>query len=192
MTGDAKHGPGGEDSDTDLARQLDEATRSADLVDADEGLGFIDRTINRIAEVAGVSVLVVVVLLVFGNAASRYTLNRTAVWADELIISLIPWLAMWGMFLSVRRRKVIRIDFFVSKLPPRVQLAVAALADLVSAATFAYLAIISFNYVQLFGGDRTVYLKIASSWFISAMTIGAALTALAFLADIVRSYRRPA
>ncbi|HEX9906758.1 MAG TPA: TRAP transporter small permease [Propylenella sp.] len=192
MTGDAKHGPGGEDSDTDLARQLDEATRSADLVDADEGLGFIDRTINRIAEVAGVSVLVVVVLLVFGNAASRYTLNRTAVWADELIISLIPWLAMWGMFLSVRRRKVIRIDFFVSKLPPRVQLAVAALADLVSAAAFAYLAIISFNYVQLFGGDRTVYLKIASSWFISAMTIGAALTALAFLADIVRSYRRPA
>jgi TRAP-type C4-dicarboxylate transport system permease small subunit len=192
MTGDAKHGPGGEDSDTDLARQLDEATRAADLVDADEGLGFIDRTINRIAEVAGVSVLVVVVLLVFGNAASRYTLNRTAVWADELIISLIPWLAMWGMFLSVRRRKVIRIDFFVSKLPPRVQLAVAALADLVSAAAFAYLAIISFNYVQLFGGDRTVYLKIASSWFISAMTIGAALTALAFLADIVRSYRRPA
>jgi len=192
MTGDAKHGPGGEDSDTDLARQLDEATRAADLVDADEGLGFIDRTINRIAEIAGVSVLVVVVLLVFGNAASRYTLNRTAVWADELIISLIPWLAMWGMFLSVRRRKVIRIDFFVSKLPPRVQLAVAALADLVSAAAFAYLAIIAFNYVQLFGGDRTVYLKIASGWFISAMAIGAALTALAFLADIVRSYRRPA
>ena len=192
MTSDAKHDPGGEDSDTDLARQLDEATRAADLVDADEGLGFIDRTINRIAEIAGVSVLVVVVLLVFGNAASRYTLNRTAVWADELIISLIPWLAMWGMFLSVRRRKVIRIDFFVSKLPPRVQLAVAALADLVSAAAFAYLAIIAFNYVQLFGGDRTVYLKIASGWFISAMAIGAALTALAFLADIVRSYRRPA
>jgi TRAP-type C4-dicarboxylate transport system permease small subunit len=173
-----------------LASQLNEASRSEELADPDAGLGFIDRAVNRIAETAGVSVLVTVVLLVFGNAASRYTLNRTAVWADELIISFIPWLAMCGMFLSVRRRKVIRIDFFVSKFPARAQQMIAVLADLLSAAAFAYLAIIALNYVQLFGGDRTVYLRIPSGWFISAMTIGAALAALAFLADVVRTYRR--
>lgn len=179
-------------ADDELARQLNEATRAADIAkDPDAGLGFFDRTLNRIAEIAGVAVLVSIVALVFGNAAARYGLNRSAVWADELVISLIPWLAMCGMFLSIRRRQVIRIDFFFAKLPAPVQKPVIILADLISAAAFAYLAVISFNFLSLFGGDRTVYLKIPTGWFTSAMVIGSALAALAFLADILRRLRHP-
>ena len=40
--------------DEDLAQQIEEASRAADFLEYDEGLGRFDRTINTIAEIAGV------------------------------------------------------------------------------------------------------------------------------------------
>ncbi|MGQ7793214.1 TRAP transporter small permease [Faunimonas sp. B44] len=172
----------------DLAAQLDQATREADLVKLDDGTWF-DRAANSLVEVAGAAVLVTIVGLVFGNAVSRYGLGHAAIWADELVIALMPWLAMCGMFLSVRRRQIIRIDVLVDKLPPQIRKLTRLFADLLSAAVFGYLAILAFDYVSLFGSDRTIYLRIQTGWFTSAMLIGSALAALAFLADFVRQWR---
>ncbi len=172
----------------DLAAQLDQATREADLVKLEDETWF-DRAVNSLVEVAGAAVLVTIVGLVFGNAVSRYGLGHAAIWADELVIALMPWLAMCGMFLSVRRRQIIRIDVIVEKLPPQIRKLTRLFADLLSAAVFGYLAILAFDYVSLFGSDRTIYLRIQTGWFTSAMLIGSALAALAFLADFVRQWR---
>ena len=169
---------------------MGEATKAAELSDPDLGASSIDRAINRVAEVLGVMVLVAIIALVFSNAAGRYLGGNMIIWADEVVISLMPWLGMLGMFLSIRRRQVIKIDYFVSKMPPRVAKAVLLFADIMSAAVFLYFAVISFQYVGLFGNDKTIYLRIPTGWFSSALVIGAGGAALAYLAHFIRDARR--
>jgi len=177
--------------DAEMATRMDEATKAAELSDPDIGASAIDRAINRVAEVLGVAVLAVLLALVFGNAAGRYLGGNMIVWADEMVISLMPWLGMLGMFLSIRRRQVIRIEYFVANMPPRVARAILLFADVMSAAVFLYLAVISLQYVQLFGADKTIYLRIPTGWFSSAMVIGAAAAGLAYAAHFVRDFRKP-
>jgi TRAP-type C4-dicarboxylate transport system permease small subunit len=66
--------------------------------------------------------------------------SASAAARDELIIAIIPWVAMSGLFLAVRRRNVIRIDFFVDKFWPGPRKVLRLAGDLLSAIVFAYLA----------------------------------------------------
>lgn len=181
-----------ESSDTelsDIARQIDEAAKAAELRDPDEGKHWVDRSINRLVELAGVCVLMTIVLLVFSNAVGRYTIGLTFIWADEIVLGLLPWLGMLGMFLSVRRRQIIRIEFFVRLFPPVMHRVLTILGSFAAAAAFVYLALVSVQYLELFGRDRTVYLRLERGWFMSAMVIGPALTAIAYALLIINNLR---
>ncbi|GLK74125.1 TRAP transporter small permease [Ancylobacter dichloromethanicus] len=175
-------------NDEDLRRQLEEAEFEVELGQNERG---VDAWINGIAGALGAATLAVITILVFTNGALRYLFNFGIIWADEIVIALVPWLTMIGMFLSVRRREIIRITHFANRLPERFRRVANAFADLLSAASFAYLAFFSLDYFALFGGDRTIYLKIPKGWFVSAMVIGSVLLALAFLVDLLRSLRAP-
>jgi TRAP-type C4-dicarboxylate transport system permease small subunit len=94
---------------------------------------------------------------------------------------MIPWLAMAGLFLAVRRRNVIRIDFFLAKFPARIRRTFRLFADLLSAAVFAYLGYVSIEYVRLFGGDQLTYLRWPTGVFSSSFVIGPVLAGLAYL-----------
>jgi len=182
------HGPG--DQASDLAREIDAASRAIDTHDYDEHATRLGRAVNLLAEVAGVSVFVTIVLLVFLNAAGRYTIGATFIWGDEVVLGLLPWLGMLGMFLSIRRRQIIRIDFFASLFPPLARTVLEVLATLLAAAAFFYLAVISFEYFQLFGSDRTIYLRLQKGWFMSAMVIGPVLAGCAYVVLLVTDLRR--
>ncbi|MBM9593546.1 TRAP transporter small permease [Roseitranquillus sediminis] len=167
--------------DEDLGRQIEEASRAADFLEYDQGLGRFDRTINLIAELAGVAIFATILGLVFFNAVGRYALGFTFIWGDEIVLSLLPWLGMTGMFLAIRRRQVIRIEFFASLLPRPVYRVLTITASVFAAAVFLWLAFVSMRYVGLFGGDRLIYLPIDKVWFMSAMVIGPAIAAVAYL-----------
>lgn len=166
---------------SDLARKVDAASRATDLVRDDSGATRFGRAINLAAEIAGVAVLATILFLVLFNATGRYAFQYTFIWGDEMVLSLLPWLGMLGMFLSVRRRQIIRINFLASAAPPAIRHALELIAYVFAAAVFLYLATVSFEYFQLFGGDRTIYLKLRKGWFMSAMVIGPALAAGAYL-----------
>ncbi|MGA0777286.1 MAG: TRAP transporter small permease [Gemmobacter sp.] len=174
----------------DLADQVDRAVQAAELADMDAGLGPFDRAVNKIVEVLGVAVLATILSLVFLNALGRYTGSFILIWGDEIVISLLPWLGMLGMFLSVRRRQIIRIDFFVEKLPAAPRVAINFMASILAAATFVYLAMASFDLMKFFGNDRTIYLQIRKGWFMSALVIGPILAALAYLLMAWEQVRR--
>ena len=173
-------GRGAAPPDEDLAARIGAASRQHELDDPDRGLPLPDRVINRAVEVLGVGLLGGILAIIFANALSRYALNYSFVWAEELVIGLVPWLAVTGLFLSVRRRQMIRIEFFLGRFDPPVQRLLAAGAQLLGAVMLAWLAWLGFNYVATFGGDRTPYLALPKGLFTSALWIGAAAVALAF------------
>lgn len=173
----------------DLGKQLAEAASGSDLDYTDDSAGPFGRAINKVAEVIGLVILILTSGLVFLNAVMRYTIDTTFIWVDELVILMFPWLGMIGVFLAIRRRQVILIDFFVNVFPPRVWRAMSIFASLFAAAAFIYLAIISFDYVQLFGGDRSIYLKLKKGWFTSAFIIGSILAAGAYAVVVIKDLR---
>jgi TRAP-type C4-dicarboxylate transport system permease small subunit len=179
----------GRPAEEDLAARIGAASRRQELDDPDQGLPLGDRVINRTVELLGVGLLGGMLAIVFANALTRYALNHSFVWAEEVVIGLVPWLAMTGLFLSVRRRQMIRIEYFREKFPPAARRALATLAELLGAAMLAWLAWLGFNYVATFGGDPTPYLALPKGLFTSALWIGSAAVALAFAAAAWRERR---
>ena len=173
----------------ELAAQVGVATRQLELEDPDRDLPFADRLINRAVELLGVGLLAGILAIIFVNALTRYTLNYSFIWAEEVVIGLVPWLAVTGLFLSVRRRKTIQIEFFLEKFPPTAGRALAILVDLLGALMLAWLAWLGFTYVSTFGGDPTPYLGLPKGLFTSALWLGSAAVALAFLLAAWRERR---
>lgn len=175
----------------DIATAISSASINAELASLDNvAETTVDKWINGIVEFLGVIVLIGITLLVFANALLRYTFNSGIIWADEVVIAMVPWLAMLGMFLSVRRREIIRIGFVLDRLTPGVRRLFLVFTELASTVAFGYLAIVSFSYLSLFGADRSVYLSLSKGWFTSAMVIGAGIVCLAFLAEAISHVRR--
>ena len=172
-----------------LAGRIAEASRRQELRDPDEGLGLVDRTVNRVAEIIGISDLAIIVLTIFANAVGRYAFNWSIIWAEELVLLLVPWLAMTGVFLSVRRGTMIRIEYFFEKLPRALRRPLGPLGHLFSACVLTFMAGISVQFVLLFGFDRALYLEIPRMYSSSALVVGGFASALAFIAVLVRERR---
>jgi len=183
-----EHRSGGAASEG-LAGRIAEASRRQELRDPDEGLGLVDRAVNRVAEIIGVSALGAIVLTIFANAVGRYAFNRSIIWAEELVLLLVPWLAMAGVFLSVRRGTMIRIEYFFEKLPPGIRRPLGPLGHLFSACVLTFMAGISIEFVMLFGMDRALYLEIPRLYSSSALVVGGFASAVAFVAVLVRERR---
>ena len=172
-----------------IAEQIGEATRHMELRDPDEGLPFTDRLVNHCVEIVGVGVLVAIVLVIFVNAVSRYTLNYSFIWAEEMVQMSMPWLAMTGVFLSVRRGTMIRIDFFFDKIPERYQGVVANFGYGLCIGVLLLMGWISFDFVRQFGGDVALYVEIPTGWSTSALVFGAVGAAMAYAAEFYREWR---
>ena len=172
-----------------LAEQIGEAARHMELRDPDEGASLADRLANRMVEVVGVSVLVAMVLIIFVNAVCRYTIDYSFIWAEEMVQMAMPWLAMTGVFLSVRRGTIIRIDFFFERIPERFQGAVACFGHVLCIGVLLFMAWISLDFVRLFGGDVALYVEIPTGWSTSALVFGSAGAAMAFAAEFFREWR---
>lgn len=175
---------------SEIAAEIERNTRRLELADPDWGLSGFDRLINRVVEAIGVAALTAIVAVVFANASSRYLLNSSFSWAEEIVQMTMPWLAMAGVFLSIRRGTAIRIDFFLEKLPPRLQAIVARSGLVFSFAVFALMAYVSFDFVRLFGGDVALYVGLPMGVSTSALVFGAAGAALAYVAAFVGSWRK--
>jgi TRAP-type C4-dicarboxylate transport system permease small subunit len=167
-------------AEPDLAERIGAVSRQHELADPDRDLPRAERVINRAAELLGVGLLGGMLAIVLVNALARYAINYSFVWAEEVVISLVPWLAVTGLFLSVRRRQMIRVEFFLERFPPGARIALASSGQLLGAVMLAWLAWHGFNYVSTFGGDRTPYLALPKGLFTSALWLGALAVALAF------------
>jgi TRAP-type C4-dicarboxylate transport system permease small subunit len=171
---------GGEAADLDLAG------RALELRNPDEGRSAFDKTINRIAETFGVALLGSVFLIIFINAVGRYLTGLSLAWGEEVVIGVIPWLSVTGLFLSVRRRELIRITFFEEKLPERLRSVLAALAQILCCGLFAFIGYLAFFHVQRFGGDLTPVLSLPRGITYAAMLVGGTAIALAFAFHLVQ------
>ena len=173
-----------------LADQIAEAGLRLELYDPDRRLPPFERWVNRVVEALGALVLCTIVGVVFSNAVARYAFNTSLLWAEELVLLLVPWLAMTGVFLSVRRGTMIRIEYFFERLPMKVRGPVANIGYLVNIAVLVFMGWVSADFLMLFGGDVAPYLDIPTGWSTSALAFGAFGAALAFVVAFHHEWRK--
>ena len=172
-----------------VARMADEiaaAGRKAELTPPPRSRFLAVRVIDHFAEALGVTILAGIVLLLFVNAMGRYLFASPIGWAEEVATGLVVWLAMIGVFISVRRRDLIVVRVIVNKLRPSQQKRLHLVMTLVGVGALSYLAWNGLEYVQTFGGDRTPYLAIPQGVFFAAIPVGITAIVLALLANILR------
>jgi len=143
--------------------------------------------IERICLVLMVGLVVDVFLGVF----SRYVLQATFGWYDEVARLCFIWIVFLGAAVAVRRGMHFRMRLFVDRLGPRA----APLAEYVSTAT-----VVLFGGILLAGGyailplarrQVTDALEISMLWFYAALPVGGALMILFALLQLRTHSRSP-
>ena len=128
-----------------------------------------------------------IVALVFLNAFFRYSFANPLVWTEEIVSSLIIWLAVAGAFLALRRRQLITIEVVTSRLPAGPRAALGVTMQLASALVLAYLAWLGWRYLGLFGKDTTPFFGFPKAFYMSAIPVGIGVMAIACLLPVISS-----
>ena len=101
----------------------------------------------------------------------------------------MPWLAMTGVFLSVRRGTMIKIDYFFEKIPEHCQPAIAYFGYALNILILLSMEMVSLEFVFLFGGDDALYVGLPTGGSTSALVWGMAGAAMAYFAEFFRVWR---
>ena len=92
-----------------------------------------------------------------------------------------------NLFLAIRRKTVIRIDYFFEKLPGHIKRPLNILSQLLCAAIFAYVAWLGFKHFLAFGHDTTPYLGLPVGIFTISTFFGGVFASIAFILEMRKS-----
>ena len=112
---------------------------------------------------------------VFLQFFTRYALNDSAGWTEEIARYLLICTVFIGAAVSVRKNNHIHVDFFYRILPKRLMRVMSTLVDVVRIAFFAYATWLTFALIQRIGGQRMAVVDLPIGIMYSVVLAGFAL-----------------
>jgi TRAP-type C4-dicarboxylate transport system permease small subunit len=109
---------------------------------------------------------------VFLQFFTRYALNDSAGWTEEISRYLLICTVFIGATISVRKNNHIHVDFFYRLLPRPVTRLMSTFVDLVRIAFFAYAAWLTFQLMQRIGGQRMAVVDLPIGLMYSVVLAG--------------------
>jgi TRAP-type transport system small permease protein len=144
----------------------------------------------RLVEGACLALTIVLVADVSVGVFSRYVLQNTFRWYDEIARLCFVWMIFLGAAVAVRRRAHFRLHLLVDRLGPRARR---------GAETAVSLFVIAFAGILVAGGwaiypvarrQMTDAMEISMLWFFAALPVGGALMAVFALPQLWALLRR--
>jgi TRAP-type C4-dicarboxylate transport system permease small subunit len=93
-------------------------------------------------------------LCVFVQFFTRYVLNDSYAWTEEIAVYSLVSIVFLGAAMCVRLSRHIHVDFLYRYLPPKGGRALAMFVDLVRIAVFGYLALLVWRYSSIIHDER--------------------------------------
>jgi TRAP-type C4-dicarboxylate transport system permease small subunit len=137
--------------------------------------------IGALERVVGVLLIANIVLNIGAQVFSRYLLDQPLVWVEELAVYSFIWGTFIGASLGLKELRHIKIAGLVSRLGPRAQSHLRALAWLLVLVLMLVLLVQARKIMAVEGRSRSVSLPVAvpRSWFYSVpLFVGCASMAL--------------
>ena len=91
---------------------------------------------------------------VFLQFFTRYVLNNSFGWTEEIAIYCLVAVVFLGSAMCVRLSRHIHVDFLYRYLSPRAGRALATFVDVLRIALFAYLALLVWRYASIISDER--------------------------------------
>ncbi len=129
---------------------------------------------------------------VFLQFFTRYALNDSASWTEEISRYLLICTVFIGAAISVRKNNHIHVDFFYRYLPRPVTRVMSTFVDLFRIAFFGYAAWLTWSLMQRIGGQRMAIVDLPIGLMYGVVFAGFLLMTWRALGVAVANWKRGA
>jgi TRAP-type C4-dicarboxylate transport system permease small subunit len=134
--------------------------------------------LDRAVEGLCIALLAVISVDLLAGIFSRYVLERTFVWYDEVARAAFMWLVFLGAAVAVRRGAHFGLHVFVEMLPPQLRRFVLVLTPITVIAFSTAIAWLGWMLMRHGASQTTAVMGMPVSWIYAAMPAGGALMAI--------------
>lgn len=129
-------------------------------------------------------------LAVILQFVTRYVLNDSLAWTEEVASFLLVALVFVGSIMCVRLRRHIQVDFLYRLVPPRVGRVLALGVDLARIGLLAYGARLVWRFMSLVQGEELTTVQFPKEVFYGAVFVAFVLMTLRAIQTAVQDWRR--
>jgi TRAP-type C4-dicarboxylate transport system permease small subunit len=129
-------------------------------------------------------------LAVFVQFFTRYVLNDSFAWTEEIASNLNVALVFVGSAMCVRLSRHIQVDFIYRFLPPRAGRLLATGVDIVRVAFFAYGAILIWRFMDIVADEQMTTIALPKNLAYAFVFIGFVLMFFRSVLVAVANWRR--
>lgn len=144
----------------------------------------------KLVDVPGIVVFWILAVIVFLQFFTRYVLNDSLAWTEEVARYLLILVCFLGSISATRRGSHIMIEFFIRAAPPKVAKALALLAEFI---TFGFYGTITWIGIELTQKTRQkmISLPIPKAWIYTICVIALGLMTIYSAIWLWRKFRTP-
>ncbi|HZH10363.1 MAG TPA: TRAP transporter small permease [Microvirga sp.] len=129
-------------------------------------------------------------LAVFVQFFTRYVLNDSFAWTEEIATNLNVALVFIGSAMCVRMSRHIHVDFIYRYVPPRVGRILATIVDLARLTFFAYGATLIWRFMSIVGDEQMTTINLPKNLTYAFVFIGFVLMCFRSIQVAVANWRR--
>lgn len=130
------------------------------------------------------------VVCVFLQFFTRYALNNSLAWTEEIAINTLVVVVFLGAAMCVRTSRHIHVDVLFHYLPKAAGRYLSLAVDLIRVAFFAYASWLMWRYVAIVADERMTTVNLPRSWFFYLVFVAFVLMFLRSMQVLVQNYRR--
>lgn len=149
----------------------------------------IDLSVYAIEEWLGFGVFCVLGATVFHQFFTRYALNDSAAWTEEIARYLLMTVTFVGGGMAVRKVTHIHVEFLYVYMPRNVARAASMLVEAIRIGFFAYATYLSWFVTQIMLNQRMVVIDVPMAWIYAPCMIGLGIMTLRSIQVALRHWR---
>jgi TRAP-type C4-dicarboxylate transport system permease small subunit len=131
-------------------------------------------------------------LVIFYQFFTRYALNDSASWTEEIARYLLIATAFIGAAVNVRKNNHIQVDFFYRLLPPWINRPMATFVDGARVAFLAYCVLLTIQLMGKIGGQRMAIIDWPIGILYAFVTFGFVLMTWRAIGVAMQNWKRGA
>lgn len=151
----------------------------------DEG-GTVDLTRYSIEDWITLAVFWIMALCVFLQFFTRYALNNSLTWTEEIAANCLVIVVFMGAVMCVRMCRHIVVDLLYNFLPRGMRRGFEVVVDIVSIGFFAYMSWLMWRYIEIVGGERMVTVDLPRGFVFYTVFLAFVLMLLRAVQNLVR------
>lgn len=148
----------------------------------------IDRALAKVLDVVLAALMAGLVGVVFTQVFSRYVIQSSVPWTEEVARYLLIYLTFVGAAVAVREHTHLRVDFLVVRLPRVVQRVVGIVMTAGITVSGVLLVVYGYSYTERSWGTISPALGESIAWIYAVMPLAGAFMVAYSIPSLLRQF----